>query len=42
MYGTFGLFSLIIPIGVSFQVFVPAARSTGRQDRGISLDKRHQ
>ena len=42
LYGTSELFFSFLSLGLLLQIFVPAALTTGRQDRGILIDKRHR
>ena len=42
MYGTSELFFSFLSLGLLLQIFVPVALTTGRQDRGILIDKRHR
>ena len=41
-YGTSELFFSFLSLGLLLQIFVPVALTTGRQDRGILIDKRHR
>ena len=36
------LFFSFLSLGLLLQIFVPVALTTGRQDRGILIDKRHR